>query len=226
MASLPEHLMPMPAGRHPLPREVMEAHQRDRVLDAATEVFAKRGYQATTIDHIVAAAKIGVGSFYSLFDGKQDCFLQAYDRIVAAAWDRIEAALPAARPWSEQAAAALRGLLESIAADPHGARVAIVEVQTAGSAALTRYQETLARIARLLRKGRAVSPVAGELPATLENATVAGVTWLLHQRIVVGEVEGIESLLPELLEIVVEPYLGDDLSRSPAAGRTASPSIG
>ncbi len=222
MVSLPEHLTKARVGRDRLPRQVLEAHQRDRVLDAAIGVFAKRGYQATTIDHIVAAAKIGVGSFYALFDGKQDCFLQAYERIVAAAWDRIGAALPADRPWPEQAAAFLRGLLEAIAADPYAARLALVEVQTAGPAALTRYEETLARIAPLLRKGRAISPVAAELPPTLEDATVAGVAWLLHQRIVTGEVEGIEALLPELLELVVKPYLGDDLG-SPAVDIAASP---
>lgn len=225
MVSLPEQLSSAPVGRDRLSRQVLEAHQRDRVLDAAIGVFAKRGYQATTIDHIVAAAKIGVGSFYSLFEGKQDCFLQAYERIVAAAWERIGEALPAERPWPEQAAAVLRGLLESIAADPLAARLALVEVQTAGPAALTRYDETLARAEALLRRGRQSSPLAAELPATLEDSTVAGVTWLLHQRIVSGEIEGIEALLPELLEIVVEPYLGDDLG-SPAPRLPASPSPG
>ena len=218
MPPLPEQLSKKPVGRERLSPQVIEAHQRERVLDAAVGVFAKRGYQGTTIDHIVSAAKIGVGSFYSLFEGKEDCFLQAYDRIVAATWNRIETAIPPDRPWPDQATAAMQGLLESIIADPHAARVAIVEVQTAGPEALTRYEDTLARIAPLLRKGRAISPFAGELPATLEDATVAGVTWLLHQRIVIGEVEELKDLLPELAEIVIEPYIGEsaDLNhRSP-----------
>jgi len=86
--------MPRPVGRTKLPREVMKSHRRERVLDAATEVFAKRGYPATTVDRIVAAGKVGVGSFYAHFDGKEDCFLAVYDRIVADARERISAAIP------------------------------------------------------------------------------------------------------------------------------------
>ncbi len=222
MATLPEHLSKVPVGRDRISREVVESHQRDRILDAAIVVFAKRGYRGTTIDNIVAAAKIGVGSFYALFDGKEGCFLQAYDRIVETAWERIEAAVPAERPWQEQAAAALGALLEAVAADPRGARVTIVEAQTAGLAALARYEETLTRIAPLLRRGREASPLAEELPATLEDATVAGVAWLLHQRLVMGELDDIEGLLPALVEIVVEPYLDRDLSRSPEPGASIS----
>ena len=39
---------------------------------ALTEVFAKRDYQAATVDHLIAAAKISMGSFYDFFGGKED----------------------------------------------------------------------------------------------------------------------------------------------------------
>ena len=64
-------------------------------------------------------------------------------------------------------------------------------------------------MAALLRSGREHSPVPDELPATLEYATVGGLAWLLQQRIAIGEAAGITELLPEVLEIVVEPYLGE-----------------
>jgi AcrR family transcriptional regulator len=209
MASLPEHLQPLPAGRQPLPREVMEAHQRERVLDAAVGVFAKRGYQATTVDHIVAAARIGVGSFYSLFDGKEDCFLQAFDRIVADGREEIVAALPADASWPEQVVAVLRALLELISSRHLQARLALVEVQTAGPAAMARYEATLDSIVPHLARGRELSPIAEELPATLETATIGGLLWLLQQRILTAEFEPSEQLLCELVEIVAGPYLGE-----------------
>ena len=124
--------MPPPSRRAALPREVRVEHQRRNVLEAATEVFAKRGYPGTTVDHIIAAAKIGYSSFYELFAGKEDCLLQAYERIVAEFWQQIAAAVPAAAPWSEQVCALLRAALEAIAAAPQAARVALVEIQTAG----------------------------------------------------------------------------------------------
>lgn len=201
--------MSTPVGREPLPREVLAEHQRERVLAAAVEVFAKRGYQGTTVDHIVSTAHIGVGSFYALFSGKEECFLAAYDRVAADGRAGILAAIPADAPWPQQLVAALRALLELIEAEPLAARIALVEVQTAGSTALAHHERNLDEAANLLRGGREHSPVPDELPATLEFATVGGLTWFLQQRISLGETGEATRLLPEVLEIVAEPYLGE-----------------
>lgn len=209
MASLPPHLLKGPVGRDPLSRDVVEAHQRDRILDAATGVFAKRGFPNTTIDHIVAAAKVGVGSFYALFDGKEDCFAQVFDRVVEGGRERVLAAIPPKRPWGEQAVCALRALLEAIAEEPHAARIALIEVQTAGAQSLARYEALLESLTPMLRHARKLTSVGAELPETFEDASIAGVAWLLHQRLVAGEVENIQALLPDLVGLLVEPYVGE-----------------
>jgi AcrR family transcriptional regulator len=210
MASLPEHLSAKLAGRTRLPREVMVHHQRERVLAVAAEVIAKRGYNATTVDHIVSAAGIGVGTFYEFFDNKEDCFLRANERIIAQGREEIAAAIHPDRPWPEQACAGLGALLEAIASRPLDARVALVEIQTAGEAAFAHHEATLAAVLPFLRAGRESSPVAAELPETLETAIVGGVLWFLQQRLMLGETEEIRGYLSELAGIVVEPYLGED----------------
>jgi len=210
MRSLPENLMPPPDKRAALPREVRIEHLRAGVLDAATEVFAKRGYPGTTVDHIILAAKISYSSFYELFGGKQDCLLQAYERVTADFWQRISAEVPTSAPWPEQVCAALRAALGAIASAPQAARVALVEVQTAGSEALASYERTHDSLVPLLRRGREWSPCPERLPETLEEATIGGVAWLLHQRLVWGEVETIGDVYPDLVQIVLGPYLGDD----------------
>lgn len=210
MASLPPHLQKTPVGRDRVSQELVESHQRDRVLDAATGVFAKRGYTNTTIDHIVAAARIGVGSFYALFDGKEDCFAQVFDRVVERGRARLTDAIPVDAPWEEQAVAVLRALLELIAAEPHAARIALVEVQTAGPESLVRYEDLLDSLTPLLKKARGLSGQGAELPETFEDATIAGVAWLLQQRLVAGELDDLDNLLSDLVGILVEPYVGED----------------
>jgi AcrR family transcriptional regulator len=210
MASLPPHLMKTPVGRVRVSRDLIESHQRERVLEAATGVFAKRGYPNTTIDHIVAAARVGVGSFYALFDGKEDCFAQVFDRIIELGRARIMQAIPADASWEEQARSALRALLDLIAEEPHAARIALVEVQTAGPESLARYEDLLESLIPVLRKGRSLTPVGAELPDTFEDATIAGVAWLLHQRLVGGDLDDVQQLLPDLVGILVEPYVGED----------------
>lgn len=202
--------MKTPVGRDRVSRDLVESHQRERVLEAATGVFAKRGYPNTTIDHIVAAARIGVGSFYALFEGKGDCFAQVFDRVVQRGRARVVQAIPADASWEEQAASALRALLDLIAEEPHAARIVLVEVQTAGPESLARYEELLEGLIPVLRKGRSLTPVGAELPETFEDATIAGVAWLLHQRLVGGELDDIRQLHPDLVGILVEPYVGEN----------------
>lgn len=205
MASLPEHLRPSPVGRERLPREVVAEHQRDRILTAATEVFAERGFQAATVDHIVAAAHVGVGSFYERFDNKEACFVAAYDRVADDARERIAAALPSGEAWGERLVAGLRALLVAIESDPAAARVALVEVYAAGPVALARHQRNLDAAAVALRGGRAEGGVAADLPRSLEFATVGGLSWYLQQRIEAGEAGEATALLPDVLEIVSGP---------------------
>jgi AcrR family transcriptional regulator len=222
MAALPEHLQPVAVGQRPLEREVYLDHQRDHVLVAATEVFAKRGYRATTVDHIVAAARIGVGTFYGLFGGKEECFLAAYERVLADMQEAIVAEIPPESPFSEQVCVALRALLVQIASQPLQARIALVEVQTAGPKALARYQQTIDALIPVLARARDESPFAGELPSRLEEAVIGGLLWYLQQRLQQSELKDPEDHLADVLEIVLEPYLGPEATARLAAGARAS----
>ena len=210
MVSLPEHLAKGPVGHQRLSRDVIEEQQRNRILDAATEIFAKRGYRSTTVDHIVSGAKIGVGTFYSYFAGKEDCFLQAYEQNLATGRERVAERVPAEAEWPQLACSVLLTVLELIAAEPLGARLILVEAQTAGDAALDRYEETIDKLVPVLRRGRDHSPFAEDLPESLEVAILGGLLWFLQQRVVLGELEGLERRLPEVASIVLEPYLAEE----------------
>lgn len=210
--TLPGPLAKQPIGRERLSRATIEQHQRERILAAAVGVFAKRGFHQTTIDHIVAAAKTSVGSFYGLFDGKEDCFLQCFDRVVSAGRGRIESSLPEG-DWPRRTCAALASILRELEADPLAARLVVVEAPTAGSEGLQRYQETLDSLLPHLREGRRLASDGDKLPVSLEEASVAGTAWLLRERLVGGRAKGAGELLPELAAIVVGPYLGEAEAR-------------
>jgi AcrR family transcriptional regulator len=209
MAEVPAHLTGVPLGERKLPRETRIAHQRRRILQVATGVFAKRGYQATKISHVVKASNSSTGHFYSLFQSKEDCFLAAYDLAIAEGREKISAAIPAEAEWPEQVVAALGALLEAIAEQNLAARLVIVETQSAGAAALARYQETLRALVPLLRRGREFSPAAKALPKSLETSALGGVTWVLHERLVASTFEPSTELQGELLKILAGPYLGE-----------------
>ncbi len=61
--------------------------ERDVVLDRAMQVFWSRGYEATSIQHLVARMGIQRGSLYDTFGDKRALFFAAidhYDRVVTA----------------------------------------------------------------------------------------------------------------------------------------------
>jgi AcrR family transcriptional regulator len=225
MGQAPEEAI-VPLGRHGLAPDVVAAHQRRRLFAATVDLVAKRGYRNTSIDHIVKAARVGYVAFYDLFDGKEDCFLAAFDRIVDEAAEALAGAIADEPEWPRQIATALACVLDLIVADPKRARVALVEVQAAGPAAYLRYEEAVDRTVPKLREGRAFNPDAAELSPTLEEAVLGGILWVIHQRLVKGELTQTEPLLEEAIQIALSPYLGDAEARGFAeaalAARSAS----
>ena len=101
-------------------------------------------------------------------------------------------------------------MLELIAAEPLRARLILVEAQTAGDAALDRYEKTIDELVPVLRRGRDHSPYADDLPESLEVAILGGLLWFLQQRVVLGDLEGLERRLPEVASIALEPYLAEE----------------
>jgi TetR/AcrR family transcriptional regulator len=208
VARLPQPLSNSPVGRTRLSREALNEHQRERILTTATEVFAKRGFTATTVDNIVAAANIGVGSFYAHFEGKGECLLAVCDRISHEVHAQLEATTPADGDWAERALAGLHAFLSFIVAKPLAARVMMLEAQTGGPETLARYGEGLEEVAAFLREGRSAAKLDPATPATFEEAAASGLAWLLQGRLVRGEADDLNSLFVEMAEVALEPYLG------------------
>lgn len=214
--------MPGPVGRRRLPREVLTDHQRKKALAAAIELFARKGYPATTIDDLVEAGGIGVGSFYALFGGKEECLIAGFEAAVATVRRRVAAAAPGER-WEDRVCAGLLELLEAVAADPVRARVALVEIQTAGAPALQEYENVLEEAALALSSGRDLVAADRRLPDSLEQTTVTGIALLLHRRLTMGESATIPELFEELAELILEPYLGDQRARAAIERMTVAP---
>lgn len=186
----------------------LPARQHERILDAAEQLIADRGYAGTSIEAIVKAAGVSSVTFYEFFDSKEECFVAAFDRAVeAVAAEMGDAAR--GMSWAEQIATGLRSLLARIEAEPARARLCLVEAQTGGQELSARFEAMLDRVAAKLREGRALDTAPPSLPATQEEATAGGLAWLLRERLERGGEEGVEALYPKLVEIALGPYLGD-----------------
>jgi AcrR family transcriptional regulator len=66
---------------------------QQRILDAATEVFATRGFTAATMADVVAGSGASIGSIYHHFGGKSELFLAIFEQMAGAVDRRIDAAM-------------------------------------------------------------------------------------------------------------------------------------
>jgi len=204
-------------GRQQLSREFIARHQRARIIAALAEEIATRGYRAVTVADIVRRAGIARNTFYENFSSKEHCFLSTQDYAVEEALQRVVDAATEVESWQGRVRAGLAAFLEYVAGEPALARTCIVESLSAGPAALQRYEESLEAFLPLFRIGRTVSPHGDELPATLEETIIGGIFWIVYQRIVQGEAEQIERLLPELVEFALTPYIGAEAAKRASA---------
>jgi AcrR family transcriptional regulator len=63
-----------------LSRQERKAQTRERLLDAAAQVFAERGFEAASLDEVAAAAGYTKGAVYSNFDSKTDLVIALIER--------------------------------------------------------------------------------------------------------------------------------------------------
>ncbi|GAA4803928.1 TetR/AcrR family transcriptional regulator [Nocardioides caeni] len=97
---------------------------RDRLVDAAFELFEQQGYDATTIDDIAARADTSRSTFFRHFRGKDDVVLPDHDALLARVGERLSMSAPGSR------AIALR----------EGARVPLDHYLAEGPTAMARYR--------------------------------------------------------------------------------------
>jgi AcrR family transcriptional regulator len=188
--------------------------QRERILDAAERLIAANGCAGTSIEALVKEAGVSSVTFYEYFEGKEECFVAAFDRAAGWAIERIAAAIEEAGEaeglsWPEQVATGLRKTTKLIVEAPDRARLCLVEAQTGGPRLNARFEAVLDRVAATLREGRALGTAPPDLPASHEEATAGALAWLLREYLETGGADGLEALYPELIDIALAPYLGN-----------------
>lgn len=92
-------------------RAEAKAVTRERLLAAAEDVFAHKGFAAASVDEIAAAAGYTIGALYAHFGSKQQLFLELLSARRARRTGRIVEALRAAAAEGRDPLESLTGLL-------------------------------------------------------------------------------------------------------------------
>jgi AcrR family transcriptional regulator len=90
-------------------RERKKQRTREQIVDAAFKLFRERGFAATTVADIAAAADIAPRTFFSYFPSKEEVVFYDFDALFGSLRDAIEgrpegvSAVDALREWVAQA---------------------------------------------------------------------------------------------------------------------------
>lgn len=204
----------LPPGRHGLSREFVAQNQRDRLAAGIIAAIAEKGYRDTTVADIAAAAGVSRRTFYSYFSSKEECYLATYEVIGRYLAEASLSGGEGEEDWARRVRGEIAGAMEFFSANPDLVRFYLIAPPRAGEAVADRYRLGATRVLAQLSQGlpgNAKRPTPDVL-----NAIAGGMAALIVRKVEAGEGEGLDSLVPDLVELFLTPYLGREQAASVA----------
>jgi len=203
-------------------RALVEGVQRGRIVAAMALVACERGAARATVGDVVARAGVSRRTFYELFADQADCLLASIEDALARARSRVLDACDPPAPWLQRMRAGLVALLAFCEQEPVQARLLLVESLAGGPPVLARRARALAPLIAAVDAGRGQARRAEGVSALTAEATVGSVLSLLHARVLAPDGRGergprLLELCPQLMALIVRPYLGAAAARAELA---------
>jgi len=157
-------------------RSNMESATRDRLVQAAMDVFAQHGYHGTTVDDIVAASASSKGAFYHYFPSKQGIFLVLLDQLAGMVEAGVDHAIDMEEGALAKVEAALRVVLEVAASHKDLARILLIESAALGPEFEQSRLGIHRRFAALIQRHLDRAASDGAIPA--QDTRIAAAAWI------------------------------------------------
>lgn len=180
------------------------------MLRSIIAAVAARGYATTTVADIVRGARVSREAFYSQFADKEDCFVAACESGCDLMFRRVIEAGRATPPPAEatdQLRAGVRAYLQFLTDEPEFARTFLLEVLTAGPAAVGRRASVHRRFAELTRIWHARARAEHASWPRVPDETYIAIVGAFHELVAERIREGQEETLRALEDLVVELHV-------------------
>lgn len=216
-----------PAGpARPLSRAEALAGQRGRLMAGIAAAVADKGYAETTIADIVKHAGTSRRTFYEHFEDKQRCYLAAYDRAVEYLLSQMSAVIPPTNDWHELCQATVHQYLAILSVEPEFARAFLVEVTSAGEAALDQRDEVHQQFAGFIQAIHALAQSqdarVGSLPTSVFVALVGAINDLVVRHARKNRIADLLELEETLTLLVSGLFLGAESATASASATSTA----
>ncbi len=202
-----EKLRRLPAGRHGLSREFVTRNQRERLIAGTIAVVSTHGYRDASVGRIAAAAGVSRQTFYDYFSTKEECCTASYELFESHVLAAIEEAGSSGRGWAGKVCARTDALLDVLGANPDLVRFSLA-APPAAPEVLFGLERTF--LGNLLTALTATAPKSvPRRPSEIElEAMAGGLASLLVARVASGEGAELAALFPEIVELLLTPFIG------------------
>ncbi len=194
--------------------------RRRQLLDAAAEVFAAQGYDATTVRRIADSVGLLAGSLYHHFDSKESMLDEILSGFLDELWTRYDAVLAARLGPRETLEALVTASFRQI--DRHRAAVAIYQKEARHLADQPRFgyladaQRRFERAwLRTLEAGVASGALRTDLDVRLTYRFVRDTVWVAASWYRPGGQHSPEEIARQYLSMVLEGIALRDRHRTP-----------
>jgi AcrR family transcriptional regulator len=180
---------------------------RERILEAAADVFADKGFHEAAVDDIVRASDTSKGSFYFHFPNKRGIFAALLDHLSARLLARVVEAVDREPDAMRRLDAALEAALSAFAQRRRLARLLLVEVAGLGHAMDARLMAVHQRFADLIQRYLDEAIQEGQIPP--QDSGLAACVWMgalnevVTRWLYTGQPERLESTLPGLRRLLL-----------------------
>jgi AcrR family transcriptional regulator len=145
--------------------------QREKLLEAATEVFAQRGYAGATVEAVIKKTGMSRRTFYEHFDDLRDLLNRVHDRAAALAFEFITAQTAEVKDPLARIRVGLEAFLGAIATRGDVARIVFREVRSAGPEWESRRELETTRYAATMMEAVAEAHAKGTLSRAPDEVT-------------------------------------------------------
>ncbi|HKW94945.1 MAG TPA: TetR/AcrR family transcriptional regulator [Methylomirabilota bacterium] len=187
---------------------------RDKILQAALDVFAEKGYHRALVDDIVRASRTSKGAVYHHFPNKEALFLALVDEFSERLAVAVAESIADAHGALGKVQAALTAGLETFARHRELARILLLESVSLGAAYLAKRVEVRERFAALVQAHLDQAVAEGSIPPL--DTRVATLAWLgaLNEVVIQWLHDGRPDLLTEVVPALT-PLLLRSIGASP-----------
>lgn len=105
----------------------IRTRRQEEILDAASKLFALRGYSDMNVQELANALEVGKGTIYRYFPTKEALFLATVDRLMQKLTDAVDAGIDAVEDPVEQVIKAFKTYLRFFAENPEATELLIQE---------------------------------------------------------------------------------------------------